>query len=141
MRRYFTWIALFHDIRSAVVGGVFGAFASILTVYASSLFDRVYEVYVSENNYAQPLPNLMRQMEEEKLIKVSFDPENLEYTATCEFWRGSNDSFSEIFFDFMNDYSACFSLRQRAIDSYVVNPNARSGQMEQIGADWVCDCS
>jgi hypothetical protein len=141
LRRFFGPDAVVGDLRSAAVGGLCGVLVSAVLAYGASLFDRVYEVYVSESNYAQPLINLMHDVEDEGRIVVEFQPAELAMTATCEFWRGSADTFSDIFFEFMRDYSACFSLRQMSGDSYLVAVNSRSGSMEQIGTDWVCNCS
>lgn len=103
--------ALMTDLRSAIVGSIFGALVGtpIGLWWAAAMASDAKQVDIIPNvaGYAQPFPLLLDLLSKgERAITVSFKPETLRSTFVCEFSRLSGPTDSEMIFAFLDRYPA-----------------------------------
>lgn len=132
---------IFGDVRSAVVGSIFGAIVGLMAVALADEPPKHRWVFTNESGYAQPIRSLLDPLEKEGSdITMSFEPTELEQIFVCEYAHLSGFSDREILFAYLDRYSMCLWVVQRSPSEFAVRPNLNAGFLTKRDGNWFCKC-
>ncbi len=126
---------------SGTVGAVIGYLVGD-AVARRTLDSVVANIFINDAGIAQPLQGLTTLAAlEDKNLKISFDPPELQQSEICEYSRIMGKSHTEVWLNYMSKYSMCFSVTDRGEKDWVVRPKKGSLDLDQRNGVWRCKCT
>ncbi len=123
-------LAIFGDIRSALVASVFAAAGAFVgTVYAQAQQKDVFTIMLSDTGIGYPALLFDQAKREDKRLQISFSPPSLQHTAVCEYFSAKAQSFREIMDQYLKTYTACFIPVWRDKGVLEIRPNTYTRQL------------
>jgi hypothetical protein len=129
------------DVRSAIVGSIFGALVGLGTAALASGPTQEIIIPINDEGYNQPMKSLLGELSKSgEATQITFSPVALKDVYVCEFAHLKGDSSREMILSYLDKYSACFTVRQIGEERFVVEPNTRVGLLKAVGPNWTCLC-
>ena len=141
LKKVFSPESLVGDLRSAIVGAVFGVFTSIFAQWLFASPVREYTVLLNDNGYGKPSGLFEYAQQQDPKLKLKFEPPEFKDVFVCEYKLVTAASWRRLVLSYLDSYRECFDVSPRNENEYVISPNLRTSLLKKIGANYMCKCN